>query len=58
MMLRENGYIDYLILNFFSGQSLPIYKGGNINNGFLPKKNQILSNLKLINFEGNIEGFK
>jgi hypothetical protein len=37
MMLKKNGYIDYLINLSFNGQFLPIEKGGNINNGFFQK---------------------
>jgi len=42
MLLRKNGYIDYYYY-YFSDQLLPILKGGNINNDFFPKK-QNLSN--------------
>jgi hypothetical protein len=40
-----NGYIDYLIKNYFCGQFLPIYRGNNIKQRhFLKKKKQIVSN--------------
>jgi len=35
--VEKNGYVDYLINFSFSGQFLPVEKGGNINNGFFPK---------------------
>jgi hypothetical protein len=54
MMLKKIGFIDYLIIFSSSDEFLPIWKGGNINK----PKNQNLSNLKLMFFQNNIEGFK
>ncbi len=60
MMLRKNGYINYLI-NFLLVANFDQFKGvggGGTSTMVFSKTNQVLSNLKWINFQGIIERFK